>query len=123
MTEKGCQIARNEAERYCGVFSTLRQIESLSGLSRFVESNKLRKIFMCGDCPKYGAPCAHFEDVVSYIIEVRDLAIQEIKELDMDTADDEDAAEIGEGFHYVPKAEVDANSEEDDEPVEEGDLL
>jgi hypothetical protein len=124
ITEKGCQIARSEAERYCGVFKTLQEIESLSGLSRFVESNKLRKIFQCGDCPKYGAPCANFEDVLSYIIEVQAATANAIAAIDLGMPMEEDSAELPEGFIAVPQAVMDADSEEEDQTAEtEEDLL
>jgi hypothetical protein len=123
ITEKGCQRSRNEAALYCGLFKTLQQIESLTGLSRFVESNKLRKIFQCGDCPKYGSPCDNFEDVLQYIIEVQQATVQTMVTLDLGEHEADDVAEIPEGLQTVPPEEADAPDEEDEGAVTEEDLL
>lgn len=124
ITERGCQIARNEAELYCGMFKTLQQIESLSGLSRFVESNKLRKIFLCGDCPKYGAPCTNFEDVLSYIVEVQAAVASMVVSLDIGEHAPEDVAEMPGELQSVSQDEIEVSGKEDKEaPILEDDSL
>lgn len=120
ITEKGCQSRRYTAAYGAYAFHMLKDMKT--ALSRFIESNQMKTVFMCGDCPKYGEPVEFFDEIVNYTLEVRKAMLSYMAGVTMEGECAEEVKQpVAEDPEFYGKAWPDlvVASDEEVEPSEE----
>lgn len=99
ITRTGCLKSRDEAERYAKAFKIA--LGHFSWLSRIMNGVKIRKMFMCGDCPVYGEPIQHFKEIVEYFESVQAATIKHLERI-IDATGEEPPEELEEETELDP---------------------